>query len=249
MKNFVYHAVYPLTADTTLGALRLNADVELPVKFRDNDITKNVRKQIIAKIFGEMYNAVPLDSILPKYSNVLAAEYKKSNEPFLQKILEDKHPSPIWQNEIVIQGVTMFSDDRILSYSYERYAFMGGAHGNTNRLLYNFDLHNARLFTEQSLFIDDYKNSITQLIKQQIVEDNAEIESVANLNEFNFFEAEIKPNNNFYVTGDGIVYVYNQYDIAPYSTGQIEVALSFERLKPILRPNNPLAYFYDDTVN
>lgn len=245
MNVFNFNETYPLTADTALGALSFEAEVELPVKFRDNDILKNVQKQIIAKIFGEIYNSMPLDSILPKYALVLSNEYKRSNEPFLQKIIEAKEPSGIWQNQIQVQGVAMYLDDKILSYSYERYAYMGGAHGNSSRLFYNFDLNNAKLLLEKDLFIDNYQNSLTQLIKQQIVEDNAEMESVADLNEFHFFEDQIKPNNNFYVNADGLVYVYNPYDIAPYSTGQTEVALTFERLKPILKPNNALAYFYN----
>lgn len=244
MDVFSFNETYPLTADTALGALTFEAEVEIPVKFRDKDILRNVQKQIIAKIFGETYNSLPMDSILPKYALILANEYKKSSEPFLQKILEAEKPSAIWQNQIQVQGIAMYLDDKILSYSYERYAYMGGAHGNSSRLFYNFDLNNSRLLHEKDLFIDNYEDLLTQLIKQQIVEDNAEMESVADLNEFHFFEDQIKPNNNFYVNGDGLVYVYNPYDIAPYSTGQTEVALTFERLRPILRPNNPLTYFF-----
>lgn len=246
-KNFTFNDIYPLTSDTALGALSFDADVEIPVKFRDQDILRNIQKQIVAKVFGEVYNSMNLDSILPKYAQVLANEYIKSSEPFLQKIIEANEPSPIWQNIIQVQGAVLFLDDKILSYSYERYAYMGGAHGNSSRLLYNFDLNNARIITEKNLFIENYEAPLTQLIKQQIVEDNAEMESIADLSEFHFFEDQIKPNNNFYINGDGIVYVYNQYDIAPYSTGQIEVALTFERIKPLLRSNNPLIYFYQQT--
>lgn len=249
MNVYSFKDIYPLTADTAQGALSFEAEVELPVKFRDNDILKNVRKQIIAKIFGEIYNSIPLDSILPNYAQVISGEYRRSNEPFLQKIIETGEHSGIWQNQIQVQGVAVYLDDKILSYSYERYAYMGGAHGNSSRFFYNFDLSTARLLVEKDLFVENYQGSLTQLIKQQIVEDNAEIESIADLNEFHFFEDQIKPNNNFYINGDGLVYVYNPYDIAPYSTGQTEVALTFERLKPILKPNNALAYFYEGQEN
>lgn len=244
MKVYSFKEIYPLTTDTAQGALVFEAEIEIPVKFRDKDILTNVQKQIIAKIFGEIYNSIPLDSILPTYAKVLAREYRRSTEPFIKKILEANEPSAVWQNHIQIQAIPLFLDDRLLSYSYERYAHMGGEHGNSSRLFYNFDLSNARLLTEKDLFIDNYEKSLTQLIKQQIVEDNAEMESIADLNEFHFFEDQIKPNNNFYVNADGLVYVYNPYDIAPYSTGQTEVALTFERLRPILKPNNALAYFY-----
>lgn len=244
IQSYAFENVYPLSADTALGSLTFGTEVEIPVKYRDNDVLKNVQKQLIARIFGEVFNSVPLDSILPLYGEILATEYRKSNEPFIAKLKDLEHSAATWQNEIIVQGVTMFLDDKLLSYSYERYAYMGGAHGNSSRFLYNFDLKTGRIFNESDLFIENYEMPLTQLIKQQIVDDNAEMESIADLSEFHFFEDEIKPNNNFYINGDGIVYVYNQYDIAPYSTGQTEVLLDFHKIKPLLKPNNPLSYFY-----
>lgn len=233
-----------LSEDTTLGGLSFQAETEIPVKFHNMEVLENVRKQIIANIFGEIFNNFPTDSILPKYANNLFLDYKRSNETYLANNAEIKESPLILENEIQIQGVAMYLDDRILSYSYERYAFMGGPHGNSSRLLYNFDLTNSHLIKESDLFIADYTESLTRLIKQQIVEDNAEMESVADLNDFHFFEDQIKPNNNFYITAEGIVYVYNPYDIAPYSTGQTVVLLTFEKLRPILKPENPIAYLY-----
>ena len=233
-----------LSEDTTLGGLSFQAETEIPVKFHNKEVLENVRKQIIATIFGEVFNNFPTDSILPKYANNLFLDYKRSNETYLANNAEIKESPLILENEIQIQGVAMYLDDRILSYSYERYAFMGGPHGNSSRLLYNFDLTNSHLIKESDLFIADYTESLTRLIKQQIVEDNAEMESVADLNDFHFFEDQIKPNNNFYITAEGIVYVYNPYDIAPYSTGQTVVLLTFEKLRPILKPENQIAYLY-----
>ncbi|NLO70308.1 MAG: DUF3298 domain-containing protein [Porphyromonadaceae bacterium] len=244
MENFVFEDVYPLTADTAFGALSFEADVEIPTKFRDHDILKNLQKQIVAKVFGELYNSLPIDSILPKYAKVLSIEYIKSNEPYIQKLIEVNETGESLQNLIQIQGVAMYTDDKILSYSYERFAYMGGKHGNSSRLFFNFNLDNAKLISEKDIFIDGYENPLTQLIKQQIVEDNAELESVADLSEFHFFEDRITPNNNFFVNSDGLVYVYNPYEIVPYNTGQIEVPLTFERLKPILKSNNLFAHFY-----
>lgn len=240
-----YSNTYYLTSDTTLGGFSFQAEAEIPAKFHDKEVLGNVKKQIIAKIFGEIYNTYPTDSILPKYANLLYLEYKKSNETYLANISEVKDSRTILENEIQIQGVAMYLDDKILSYSYERYAFMGGGDGKSSRFLYNFDLTNSHLITENDLFSDNYAPSLTQLIKQQIVEDNAEMESVADLNDFHFFEDRIKPNNNFYITAEGIVYVYNPYDIAPYDTGQTSVLLTFEKLKPILKTGNPIAYMYE----
>lgn len=246
---YTYDNVFYLSADTSLGSLSFHAETELLSQFQNHEVLNNVNRQIVAKIFGEVFNSYPTDSLLPKYANALYQEYKKSNEPYLEEISQLQGAKSILENEIAIQGVAMYLDEKLLSYSYERYGFMGGAHGNSSRLLYNFDLSNAKLLSESDIFTENYKDALTQLIKQQIVEDNAEIESVADLSDFHFYEDKIKPNNNFYITADGLVYVFNPYEIAPYSTGQTIVLITFEKLKPILKPDNPIAYIYETPAN
>ncbi len=246
---FTYDNEFFLSSDTSLGSLKFHAETEFLSQFHDKEVLKNINQQIVAKIFGEVFNSYPTDSILPKYASALYQEYKKSNEPYLEQIAELEGSKSFLENDIMIQGVSMYLDDKILSYSYERYAYMGGAHGNSSRLLFNFNLANARLLSENDLFTENYTTPLTQLIKEQIVEDNAEIESVADLSDFHFFEDKIKPNNNFYITAEGIVYVYNPYDIAPYSTGQTIVLLTFDKLKPILKPGNPITHIYENPAN
>ncbi len=230
--------------DSTLGSLSFLAEVEVPVKYHNQEVLKNVKQQIITKALGEVYNNYPLDSILSQYGSMLFQEYKKSNEPYLNRIVDLKGSRAFLDNEITIQGTVMYLDDKILSYSYERYAYMGGAHGNSTRFLSNFDLKNAHTITEKELFTNNYESILAQLIKEQIVEDNAEMESVADLNDFDFYEDRIKPNNNFFITPDGLAYVFNPYDIAPYSTGQIGVLITYDKLKSILKQGNPIEYLY-----
>ena len=45
---------------------------------------------------------------------------------------------------------------------------------------------------------------------------------------------EVNPNNNFFFTAEGMVYLYNQYEIAPYAAGQIEICLPYEKVLPLV---------------
>jgi hypothetical protein len=54
------------------------------------------------------------------------------------------------------------------------------------------------------------------------------------LTDSGYFVDEIKPNENFYVTGEGVGFVYNHYEIAPYSFGATDIFLTKEGLKEIL---------------
>ncbi|VBB43404.1 conserved hypothetical protein [uncultured Paludibacter sp.] len=246
MREINYSNKFYLSPDTSIGALSVSINVELPDKYHDKEVMENIQKQIIAKIFNEQYTHIPVDSIVPVYVRKLYQSYLQDYTPDFQEAVK-KTGGPKMNNEIDIEGVSMFLDNKILSYSYESFVYLGGAHGNTNRMLYNFDLRNAYIIKESDLFISDYKETLTELIKEQIVEQSAEIESVADLNDFDFWADQIKPNENFYISEDGLVYVFNPYEIAPYSMGQTEVTLPYEKLKPLLKPGNIIEYLYKNT--
>ncbi len=53
-----------------------------------------------------------------------------------------------------------------------------------------------------------------------------------------FFTIEdIVPNNNFWLDEIGIHYSYNQYEIAPYSMGVIDVTVPYSDISDILLPD------------
>lgn len=248
MKNLTYSNKFYLNpSDTALGSLVINIDIEMPDEYSDKEILANIQKQITAKIFGEKFTTLQIDSLIPNYVEKLHQNFLLDYDANFQNQVK-KADGPSMMNEINIDGIAIFLDNKILSYSNESYAYLGGAHGNSIRILYNFDLSNAQAITESNIFIADYQTPLTQLIKEQILEQSAEIGSVADLSELDFWEDKIAPNDNFYVSDEGLVYIYNPYDIAPYSMGQIEVSLPYAKLKPLLKPGNVIEYLYSNST-
>ena len=68
---------------------------------------------------------------------------------------------------------------------------------------------------------------------------------IITLEDTDFWVYAIKPNGNFYITDESINYVFNPYEIAPYSLGQTEVIIPFYKLKGILKPNNIISHLID----
>jgi len=55
------------------------------------------------------------------------------------------------------------------------------------------------------------------------------------------FDNKITFNYNWLVNKDGsLTFYYNQYEIASYAQGPIEVTLTKEDIAPLLAPNSPL---------
>ena len=69
-----------------------------------------------------------------------------------------------------------------------------------------------------------------------------QVEKAEDLEQIGFFDvAEIGLNKNFYVTEQGIVYTYNEYEIAAYALGTTEVLLNYKDISGFMIPGNPLA--------
>lgn len=251
LKTYVYKKKYEWKPNRDLGSLTFDAKVELPIDFYNQEVLENVEKYIVSIIFKEKFNYMDTKSILPSYGDRLFEDYKTYDD-YLEELdtLDANDPQVIANsnNQISIEGSAIYKDDKILAYSYERTGYLGGAHGFSENLLYNFNLTDATLIKEKDIFKTNYKASLTQLIRGQIVEDNASIESIADLSDFNYYEENIIPNNNFLITKEGLLYVYNEYEIAPYYIGQTTVLLPYSKIRPILRPNNIIEHIYNPTT-
>jgi hypothetical protein len=237
---------YYLSKDTTKGALSVDLEVEIPVAFANKEILKSIRAVIITNLFGEEYISHANDSIVQLFSGKLVAEYKENNGPLLDELDSTNRYS--FDNEHTLSGFSLLSDKKIYVYGIERYVNMGGAHGLETRNYYNFDLTTGNLITEKDLFKSNYESELAKLIKLRIVEESKEYkdeknsEPILDLENTDYWTDSIKANGNFYITDEGINYVFNPYEIAPYYMGQTEVTLPFNRLSSLLKPNNIIAY-------
>lgn len=237
---------YYLAKDTTKGALNVDIEVEIPTEFADTNVLKSIRTTVISNLFGDEYVKVPTDSLVKFFVNDLYKSYKDDNGPLINEL--DKTGRYSFNNEHVISGFSLLSDKQIYAYGIERYADMGGAHGNETRNYFNFDLKTGKLIKEVDIFKPGYESALAELIKLRIIEESKEnpqdknSEPIISLEDTDYWIDSIKANGNFYITDESINYVFNPYEIAPYYMGQTEVTLPFARLKSLLKPNSIIAY-------
>ncbi|MAY22694.1 MAG: hypothetical protein CMC74_07940 [Flavobacteriaceae bacterium] len=126
-----------------------------------------------------------------------------------------------------------FKNDRFLSLEMRSYLFTGGAHGYGSVLFRNFDLETGALVDTQSLF-NDWE--AFQKLAEKAFREQHEVPSKGSINATGFwFEKD-----RFYVpellgfTENGLIFIYNQYDIASYAAGQITVEIPWKEIQPLL---------------
>lgn len=239
---------YYLSSDTTKGSLNIDIHVEIPVDFAEKNILDSIRAAIIKNLFGKEFISHSNDSIVNLFVQEIESDYKSNNEPLLNEL--DTASSYSFNNDHNIEGFSLLNDKKIYSYGIDRYVYMGGAHGLSNRTYFNFNLETGNLITEKDIFTDNSRGAISDLIKVRIIEESKETYEtgtppIRDLDDTDFWTDSIKPNGNFYITDESINYVFNPYEIAPYYIGQTEVTLPFERIKKFLKPQNPIAYLVE----
>lgn len=123
---------------------------------------------------------------------------------------------PIMVYEVYRNFQVTYNSFNIVSLYADEYIFTGGAHGNTIRTSQNWNLLHGNMIPLENLFPNNpyFMISILKEINKQIAE-NPEIyfENTCNLVLDTFSP------NNYYIIPNSIVIYFQQYDIAPYSSG------------------------------
>ncbi len=116
-----------------------------------------------------------------------------------------------------------------ISLYFDAYQFTGGAHGGTIRTSDTWNLREGDRMHLVDFFPPGfpYRAYIFEQIDAQIAEQTASGENF-------FFEdapqlaRQTFSEDSFYLTDEGIVVYYQQYDIAPYSSGIVEFVIPYQ---------------------
>ena len=171
-----------------------------------------------------------------KYINTMffnhASEFMQSIYDMAEQGFEDskKYDFPFMQYAAWSQYDLHFLNERFMSLTMNYYQFTGGAHGLTVKTAYNIDLSTGKNLELRSIFSDDYDYSSVILKEVNMQMKKAE--------EGTFFSdsiERIENEQNFYLTEEGIVMFFQQYEIGPYCIGIPEFFISFDLLRQGLK--------------
>ena len=225
--------------DAQEDSLTVSIHIEYPTAIGKTDALNNIQRDLKHRLFGEAYIDMEPQQALDAYVAMLKTEYKINNLPLKEdweKDNRDYEYAPICCEEQVLTGSVMGEVKGILSYCVERYVYTGGAHGSNFRQFVNYNLQTGEQIDEDQLFAENYQEPLTQLLLQYMVEQNDEIALIQDLQEAGYNVDDIHPNDNFYLAEEGITYVFNPYDIAPYALGETEILIPWSALQNILKP-------------
>jgi Protein of unknown function (DUF3298). len=130
------------------------------------------------------------------------------------------HNYPVREFEAYVNYEVTYNQNCALSLYFDQYEYSGGAHGLTERESDNWDLQRSRrmemadYYPNQSNYKDIVMQEIIDQIKTQIASGDAMY--------FDDYEKLVRDTfkpKNFYLSPEGLVIYFQQYDIAPYAAG------------------------------
>ncbi len=249
-KEYTFEKVAYL-AEGQENSLTFSIRYAYPVAVNTSDeVLAKLQRAVCRTVLGEAFLDMRPQQAIEAYAAMKHNEYIQNNLPLLQEWAIDHEDEPLgetlFNEELIISAAPIgnpqlstlnpqLSTPSLWSYAMDVYEYNGGAHGNRYLLIQNYDLQTGDAVSEQDLFIDDYYEPLKTLLLEALIAQTDEAETKKDLRRLGYSVADVVPNENFYVTPEGITYVYNPYEIAPYAMGCIEIFLSWETVRPLIR--------------
>lgn len=191
----------------------------------------------------------PNGAVQDKINQGIGADWEKQQKFVKEEIDFFKEESEMYEDiDYTINWYEYYEEKIVLNsdyiLSFERYSdsYTGGAHGSHIYDLINFDLHNGDTIFLDDIFIDNYEDALNDIADVIFRKDN-EIgpkESLTEIGYWGFDDDEFYVNKNFVLTRDGIRFVFNEYEIAPYAAGIIELFIPYHKIKHLIKPDSPI---------
>lgn len=231
--------------DATKPACKLTVGFTFPLDYTDKAVLQSMQAIFIEKSFGEKYAALPVSEAYSAFKSDYLNGYKEKEAEY-QKYADlantKEFPLSLFVSEKMVQTVIDFNKGGLLAFTSIHYDYTGGAHGMELLNGYVINVKNGQLIGYNDIFTNEAKDTLTKLlVKKVMLSRNAS--SVNELEQQSFDIANIVPNTNFLVNAEGITFIYNRYEIAPYASGAFKVFLPYTELQGLVKKDSPLAKF------
>ncbi len=208
-----------------------DVSIQYPKALEDTKLSRAINTAIEEEIIGlltfaDSLEVTNLEEAIASFSHGYAE-------------LKEVYPDETIPWEANIQADVSFENRRVLSIKLDSYLFTGGAHGYAATRFLNFDMNKGQEIDTQALFKDllAFRSFAESKFRdQEKIPEKAPINSTGFMFELDSFYLP----ENIGLTPRGILLLYNQYEVASYADGQIEVLIPFREVKKFVTPGMKL---------
>ena len=208
---------------------------------KDDSIAGVINRNIQAEFLGEDYASLSPEVAVDSFKNVYLRDYRQEvGELYMADL--DKSSSrdavPNWYAQ-TYSLVTFVEEGRggTVNATANYFVDMGGAHPNQWSRWMNLDFATGALLTKEEVFLPESTKEIEAILLNKLLLHQSEIypdETIQTLEDLHNKGILQLTNmyipDNFLLGKDKIQFLFNRYDIAPYSAGEIVLEVPYEEI-------------------
>lgn len=216
------------------GAPSCNVSLELAYATDSGKERATAINEAVAQKLFDM-EGLTLQQVADSFANSYTRDYKQNIAPLYREDADDPLKRAWYEYHYNInsevkdgrKGVTVYT--AIIDY-YE-----GGAHGIYQQFIMNFENKTGRLLQLADVFVPGFEQPLNEKLLAALMEmvDSKTIDDLKNKGYL--YSMDMFVTDNFILGKDAITFVYNPYEIAPYSYGIVELDLDYDSLEDILK--------------
>lgn len=214
------------------------AKQESPITISTEEIKDNkdnLELSLKVPVLSEMKDEKLQQSLNDRFRNLFLQRRDEmlAEREEMDKELDEENPFANIPSALTSDYKVIYNNNSLLSLYFDKYEFLGGAHGMTYRMPFNIDLRDGSELELSDVFKPDsnYKDVIDKAIQAEIAK-----------NPEGYFEPEmdgfkgIEDDQFFTLQLDGITVYFQLYDIAPYAAGIPEFKIPFSEFGDMVNP-------------
>ncbi len=128
-----------------------------------------------------------------------------------------------------------FEQFPVIGFKFREATFMGGAHPNATVSYLNYSAADSTFLNLYDIIKDENEDEFVG-IAEKIFRDSTGIESGRLLASGGYwFEEGFELNENFLIERSGLRFLFNPYEIAPYSMGELELFIGWDKFRHLMK--------------
>ena len=211
------------------GAAHYRFNIDLLEPLSDCRFADSINADVAEWLFRKP--GLSVNDAMYEYIEEKIDAFRLDNDENRRYSLEEGYEPHFFDYEAVIDATLATGCRRgVIGVDYVVYEYLGGAHGSTLVTCRNYSRKDGHLLGLDDVFRTGYQDTLLAVLENRLLEKTGCTER-RQLDEVGYFsDAEMFIPDNFRLKRDSVVFIFNQYDIAPYSTGITELAVAYREL-------------------